>query len=192
MMKLKIVTLFLVLGYTVFSQTFDSLLLRAGMVFIEPLNLTKIKSVENGQMNWENAYKSSVDKFEIRYAIRPLDSFLQEYEENMKNKKEGDIYLNPNNWLKSSFEATLLNISGGQLPNYDVFDFQSVKEEFNADWGATALVKTIDEFGQGYEISLVVFLHKDNKGDCFIFYMGDDVAVISSQMEALFHNIKFK
>lgn len=187
---LSVVTL--LTSFRIYSQDFDSLLFRAGMSFKEIHNLTNVKPIENRQMNWEKAFKSTTDKFEVRYAIRPIDVYLKEYDDNIKNKQEGDVFIHPNKWFKASFETSLLNISGGEMPNYDAFDFQSVKQEFNADWGATAMVKPIDEFGQGYKFCLVVFLHKDNLGDCFIFYLADDVTVISYHMESLFHNLRFK
>jgi hypothetical protein len=44
-----------------------------------------------------------------------MDIQLKEYKEREANKKKGDININPNNWYKNVFEATVLDISGGQL-----------------------------------------------------------------------------
>ncbi|MBK8343209.1 MAG: hypothetical protein IPL12_07700 [Bacteroidetes bacterium] len=44
--------------------------------------------------------------FEVRYAIRPLDTLLREYTEKEKNKQPGDINLNPNNLYATLLKAT--------------------------------------------------------------------------------------
>ena len=173
-------------------KTFTQLLTRAKMTFEAPAGLTQTDPIENKQMNWELAYKHATKKFEVRYAIRPMDDALKVYEEREANKKEGDINIHPNKWYRSTFEMTVLNISGGQLPEYTVFDAQAVKKEFNADWGATTSVEVVEEFGKGYTFCLFVFIHKENLGDGYIFYMADEADVISEEMGAIFHALKFQ
>lgn len=173
-------------------KTAQELLDRAQLTFTVPEQLQATEPIENRQMNWELAYKHPEQKFEVRYAIRPLDTQIAAYEEFQKNKKEGDIMIDPNNWYSSVFDATILNISGGKLPQASEFDPDAVREEFNADWGATVLTETGEEFGQGYQYALVVTLHKDNAADVYIFFMGDDKEVIIEQMNEIFHALKFR
>jgi hypothetical protein len=165
---------------------------RAQLTLVVPEHLQSSEPIGNRQMNWEFAYKHPEKKFEVRYAIRPLDTQVAAYEEFQRNKKEGEIMIDPNNWYSSVFDATILNISGGQLPEATEFGTNAVKREFNADWGATVLTETGDEFGQGYRYALVVSLHKDNVADVYVFYMGDDKEVIIEQMDLIFHALKFR
>jgi hypothetical protein len=173
-------------------KEFLQLLERASMKFDEPTGYKRINPIENNQMNYEIAYKHPTKRFEVRYAIRPMDNLLKEHQIREKSKNKGDINIHPNKWYKSVFEATILNISGGQLPEYSIFDKEAVKREFNADWGATVGVTLEKEFGQGYKYCLVVFIHKDNLGDAFVFYLYDNKDLISEEMMPVFHNLKFK
>ena len=114
--------------------------------------------VKNRQMNWELAYRHPSKKFEVRYAIRPMDNHLKEYKKAEATKNPGDINIHPNKWFKSTFEATVLNISGGQLPEYGIFDKNAVKSEFNADWGATITVNVIKEYGHAFKLQKLIYI----------------------------------
>lgn len=173
-------------------KTYRKLLERAEMEFIMPVGLEETKPIENRQMNYEYALKVPGKKLEVRYAVRPMDKFLKSYEDFEKNKKEGDIMIHPNKLYTSLMQATLMNISGGQLPEIDAFDPDAVKEEFNADWGATAFVPLEKEFGQDYQYCLMVALHKDNKGDAYYFYMSDTQEGFTELMSSAFHSMRFK
>src|SRR4029078_4003442 len=127
--------------------------------------------IENRQMNYEYALISKSKDFEVRYAIRPMDNFIKEYNEREKNKKPGEINIHPNKFYAQTFQATVLNISGGQLPESTTFDKDAVKSEFNADWGATTTVELGKEFGQDYKYCMVVAIHKDNVGEAYYFYL---------------------
>lgn len=162
------------------------------MEFIQPKGMVMTEPVDNRQMNYEYALKIPKKKMEVRYAIRPLDNFLKEYEEFQKNKKEGDVMLNPNELYSSMMLATLMNISGGQMPEINEFDEDAVKEEFNADWGATAFVEAGKEFGQDYKFCLMVAIHKNGFADAYYFYMANTKGDLQALMGVAFHSLKFK
>jgi hypothetical protein len=170
-------------------ETFNELLKRSGLVFDSPLGLIPVKIVENRQMNYEYALKYPNKNFEIRYAIRPLDYLLNQFE---KSKKLGEISINPNKLYSSSLQATVLNISGGKLTDIAQFDKNSVKQEFNADWGATTFLDVGKEFGQNYKYCMVVAIHKDNLADVYIFYLSDTKIGFNELVEPAFHSLKFK
>ncbi|OFZ67188.1 MAG: hypothetical protein A3D92_16250 [Bacteroidetes bacterium RIFCSPHIGHO2_02_FULL_44_7] len=177
---------------TASAQTaFDSLLERAHLKFEVPENYTVVEPQFNRQMNWEASYRHPEKKFEIRIALRPMDVALAEYEHNMKTKEEGDIFIDPNKWYESTLQATILNISGGELPDYAVFGSEAVKQEFNADWGATVMVPTGEEFSFGYTYCLLVTIHKNNIGDAYVFYMLDDPEMVGQELDAVFHLLYF-
>lgn len=173
-------------------KIFARLLDRGELTLIKPGGLIEVQPIENEQMNYEYALKYPDKNFEIRYAIRPLDIVMKEYNESMKNKKEGEIILHPNKYYSPSMQATVLNISGGQLPNISAFDSQAVKNEFNADWGATTFVELGEEFGQSYKYCLVVALHKDDIADAYIFFVSDTKVDFDKNMQIAFHSLKFK
>jgi hypothetical protein len=172
-------------------ETFTELLDRAKMAFDKPKGLVETDPIENGQMNYEYALITENKDFEVRYAIRPLDELISKYNEDKKNGKPG-VAVHPNKLYSAAFEATVLNISGGQFPEPTIFDSEAVKEEFNADWGATNFIEVGKEFGQNYKYCVVVAIHKDNIGDAYCFYLSKTTENISSNMEKLFHQLKFK
>lgn len=148
---------------------FDTLLIESGLSFSPPEGMTEIAPIENMQMNYEKAYIDKDANFEVRYAIRQHDF----------------------NFPQTMFEMTVLNISGGQLPDYTAFSSQAVKEEFGADAGYTVLVNVGKEFGQNYKYCLLVYTFKKDVGDCYTFYLADDVFLISERMEPIFHALRF-
>jgi hypothetical protein len=187
----------LFLGLTSFKEdklpkTFTKLLDRGKMTFLRPDGLVEVPTIENEQMNYEYALKYPDKNFEVRYAIRPLDIIMKEYQESIKNKKEGETILHPNKYCSPSLQATVLNISGGQLPNIAQFDSDAVKTEFNADWGATTFVELGEEFGQSYKYCVVVAIHKDDTGDAYIFFLSDTKVDFDKNMQTAFHSLRFK
>lgn len=198
MKTLKSLTLILVvLGLTAFAPSkkadrWKELLERGKLVFEQPAGTEIIAPIENRQMNYEFAVKYPGQNFEIRYAIRPMDSLLLQYENNEKNKKPGDIFLHPNKYHPSLFQATALNISAGRYTDYTEFPKEAVKEEFNADWGATTFVPLGEEFGQKYQFCTMVAIHKENVADAYIFFMGNEKVDFEKLVLPAFYSLKFK
>ena len=174
------------------AVNFKNQLAKAGLSFEMPKGYTETKIISNQQMNYEYAIKHPEKNFEVRYAIRPLEDLIKSFNESEKNKKTGDININPNQFFASSFQATCLNISGGQMPRVNQFPKQAVKLEFNADWGATTFMKVGKEFGQQYQFCMLIAIHKDNLADAYIFYLSDKQETISELVEPVFHSLKFK
>jgi hypothetical protein len=195
-MKHVLFLLIALIGVSVNAQelpeTAETLMARAHLQYTIPTDFIQTDPIEYYLMNWEFSFKHPKKKFEVRYAIRPLDTAVKEYEEFQKNKKEGDILIDPNKVSKSLLMATIMNISnGGGMSGATNFDEAAVKSEFNADWGSAVMVETNETFGQGYKYCLAMMIHKDNVGDVFIFFMGNKPAVIRKEMESVFHNMVF-
>jgi len=148
----------------------ESKLDTSNMIFERPKDYIEIPVIENRQMNYEKAYKHPDENFEVRYAVRTHN----------------------NNFYKQIFEMTVLNISGGKLPEYTIFGTEAVKKEFGADAGATVAVELGKEFGQDYKYCLLVYIHKNNVGDGYIFYLADDKDIITKYMNPIFHALRFK
>jgi hypothetical protein len=178
-------------SYTL-PKTFTGLLKRANLTFQKPSGFEQTNNIENRQMNYEYALKYPQKNFEVRYAIRPLDDLISDYEKKEKNKKPGDINIHPNKLYAALLKSTTLNISGGQLPDVTVFGTQAVKQEFNADWGATTFVECSKEFGQNYKYCMIVAIHKENLADVYFFYLSDSKDGFDKLMDPAFHSLKFK
>ncbi|WP_298146309.1 hypothetical protein [Flavobacterium sp.] len=173
-------------------KTFTDLLDRGNLTFQKPTGLEETQIIKNLEMNYEYAIKYPQRKFEVRYAIRPLDNLIRDYNEKEKKKNRGEINIHPNKLYSSLLQVTTLNISGGQLPELTVFDKHAVKQEFNADWGATTFVEVGKEFGQEYKYCMIVAIHKDNCADAYFFYLSDTKDGYDELMDPAFHSLKFK
>lgn len=161
------------------------------MTFEMPKGFVETSVVANSRMNYDYAIKHETKHFEVRFALRPLNDLIKAYKELEKNKKDGDINLNPNKFYQTSLQATVLNISGGQMPQFSQFPPQAVKAEFNAEWGATSFFEVGKEFGQTYKYCMVVAIHKDNLADAYYFYLSDKQETINELAEPVFHCLKF-
>lgn len=154
---------------TIIYYTFEQLLDSAGMVFTAPNGYIETKPVHNMQMNYEKAYKHPRKKMEVRYAIR-----LHQYQ-----------------FFEQMFMVTVLNISGGQLPEHTSFNPDAAREEFGADGGATVFVSLGEEFGMGYKYCLFVYIYKAGVGDAYLFFMANDKDVILDNMMDGFYSLKY-
>lgn len=173
-------------------KAFRNMLEEGNLTFERPPGMEETGIIENRQMNYEFALKYPDRNFEVRYAIRPLNKLVKEYDAWEKNKGPADIQIHPNKLYASLLQVTTLNISGGQLPEVIEFDAQAVKEEFNADWGATTFVEVGEEFGQLYTYCMIVAIHKDNFADAYFFYLSDSKEQFGELMNPAFHSLKFK
>lgn len=169
------------------SNDFSGLLTRAQMTFTMPNGFDETPVINNRQMNYDYALKLPSYPFEVRYAVRPLDSLLKQNETNQKNGKPG---FDANQLYVGSFLAILMNISGGKTGQVHIFPKESVKKEFNADWGATSLVPLAKEFGQNYKTCVVVAIHKEHIGDAYYFYLFNQKED-TGLMPTAFYSLKF-
>lgn len=173
-------------------KSFADLLTESKMVFQMPNGLVETVTVDNDQMNYEFAIQYPDKKFEIRYSIRPLIGLIDKNKVNEKNKKPGDIFIDPNNFYLTSFQAIAMNISGGRFGGSKEFDKNSVQKEFNADWGMTTFVEAGKSFGQDYKYCMMMAIHKNDCADAYIFFMTDDKEHLMELAMPAFHSLKFK
>ena len=183
---------FISYSFSVKPDQFSELLTRSDLIFTQPENFTSVEIVDQNNMQYEYALKHNSKNFEVRYAIRPLDELLKTYEKKEKNKKEGDINIHPNKLYKTLLQSTTMNISGGYLPEMVVFDSLAVRQEFNADWGATTYVEVGNAFGANYKYCITVAIHKNNVADAYLFFLSDNTENFDDIMLTAFHSLKFK
>lgn len=183
---------FISFSFSVKPDNFTDLLSRSDLIFIQPENFSSVEIIDQNNMQYELALKHNTKNFEVRYAIRPLDDLIKTYEKKEKNKKEGDINIHPNNLYKTLLQSTTMNISGGYLPEIVVFDSLAVRQEFNADWGATTYVEVGNAFGANYKYCITVAIHKNNVADAYLFFLSDNTENFDDVMLTAFHSLKFK
>lgn len=172
--------------------SFQRQLENSAMTFEMPKGFVETTVIANKQMGYEYAIKHESKQFEVRFAIRPLSNLIKTYQEQEKNKKPGAVNIHPNRFYATSFQAIVLNISGGLMPQLSQFPKPAVKSEFNAEWGATTFCEVAKEFGQNYKYCMVVAIHKDDLADAYYFYLSDKQETISQFVEPVFHCLKFK
>lgn len=190
-----IIVLFLSLVADPLPAHFVSLLSRAAMTFDPPDSLLEAEIQSNSQMNYEYALDYPDKHFEVRYAVRPLDSMLARYHQDTAQKTPGSFSADPNKLHNALLQATLLNVFGGHLPQIKAFPPETVKKEFNADWGGVASGRPASTFGLGFQFCLVVAIHKDNAGDAYYFYLADSTITqpeFSRLLKPIFHALRFK
>lgn len=175
---------------------FGIMLLRTRLTYQPPAGMVETPCVANRQMNYEYALKTPGKKFEVRYALRPMDSLLVQYEAAKKDSNR--LMIDPNRYGRAAFQATLLNIGlggpdSGILPEISYFDSTAVREEFNADWGAVAFVQLGPEFGgKKYKYCVAVVIHKDNVGEAYFFYVSNKKEGMSELLDPAFHSLRFR
>ncbi|MFP9113665.1 hypothetical protein ACLI1A_06965 [Flavobacterium sp. RHBU_3] len=199
MKPLRIFTLLLI-AFTSFSFTassglpedFKKLLDRNKMSYIPAEGYAEVPVIANDQMEYEYAVKHKTVALEVRYAIRPMDNEITEYKKWLKNKPKGSTMINPDNLYEALFQTTLLNISGGNLPEIGPFPPAAVKSEFNADWGASSITTAHGGFAGKYKYCFAIALNKKGVGNAYIFFMANDQQLITDHFEEAFHSLKFK
>lgn len=150
-------------------------------------NPTRI--VNNPHMNYELAVRSRKVPLEIRYAIRRYDPSPRE------------AAVRPELEAQAEFMAVLLNIGTPANPkdptsailNSTEFEPKAVKNDFNAEWGATALVNPKKEFAGGFDRCMVVYIYRKRVGG-YIFYMFKDTQMQSAleEIEKVFTTMRFR
>jgi hypothetical protein len=90
--------------------------------------------------------------------------------------------------------AVVENIVGGE--NYNAYKrsaFHSlgVRNEFNADIGATYAAETKSGFSKGYKYVIIIAIHKVNVADAYTIFLCDNYNDIINEFLEAFHSMKF-
>jgi hypothetical protein len=191
---------FLLLSFICFSfssnntpKEFEQLLKRSQLELVIPDLFFPIKCIPNNDVSYDYALRYPGKFFEIRYSVHPLDSAILEFE---LKKNSNSKLSNPDSTWESGFRACLFNIASEtpismELPSIRYFDAEDDLKLFNADAGATALVKTGPSFGEDFKFCVAVVLHKQNIADAYIYYLfadKEDFPLVQQN----FYSLKFR
>ncbi len=162
-------------------RNFDSLLRQNGMQYALPPGFTSTRIVDNPDVVYDFAIKSSASKLEIRYRIWPVD---------MTNHGGA----NRNRIYPVMVHTMGLNISNGQSMQIKQYDPGDVRMEFGADAGATGTVRLDSKFGEGYTICMISVIHRDDLCDAYTFFLCDDPDVLMKALfsDRVYHALRFR
>jgi hypothetical protein len=167
------------------NEPFIRALDEAGFIFRETLlnDYTTAPITENEHMNYELAARRDKPGLEIRYAIRTFDP----------SPREASVL--PETMAEPLFLTTTLNIARREsdILNSTVFPSDSVKNEFNADWGASAIVIPKKEFAGNFDRCMVVFIYKKRAG-AFMFYLFNSRTqqAALTELQGVFYALRFR
>lgn len=161
-----------------------------GLNFTMPTSYEETFVKENKDLWYSFAIKDKNADFEVRYTVWSLKPEITEYK---KCKLDTNCTMvSPNVIYKGRIQANVLNMTGGQNWDIDLFPLQAVKEEFNADTGGSSFFEFNCGFGKGYKYGQMIYLHKDNVADVIITFMSNDKKIHSDLMMKSFHALTFK
>jgi hypothetical protein len=177
-------------SFTANYADFKSFIDECGMSFNIPDGFVAGVIFENPDMNYEYVLRYPDMDYEVRYAIRPI-----RYKEYANAEVRDELEsLRPfrNSQYEEIFKTVLHNITGRDNHRVQVFNPDSVKGEYNADWGATAFVELDSDFGTGFKYCLIVAIHKKDVADAYYFYLANSKENFMDYAKPFFHSLKFE
>ncbi|MES2574699.1 MAG: hypothetical protein V4572_07135 [Bacteroidota bacterium] len=195
-MKKIFITVFLtLLGLNSFSQNltveeFQKDAELAGLKFEMPIGYKITEVKKNRDLQYSFAIINEDGSMEVRYSLFPMKENLAEYEKSKDDKNV--IMINPNAMYTSLMVANGMNMTNGKMPEIKNFNTNSVKKEFNADYGGVTTFDFNCEFGKGYKIGQFVCLHKENVADVIITFLSNDINKHYELFKIPFHSLTFK
>lgn len=109
--------------------------------------------------------------FQIRYFVRPLDTWVADYDK--KSKKEREKSMHPDALCKSMMMLAVLDASGNKTSDYQASLYPELtKEAYNADWDAVALFES-GWPNEGFKYCYLLSLHKNGIADIYIYVLAD-------------------
>jgi len=163
---------------------FDKVLTEGKMTFNMPGGAVAVPVLKNIQMHYEYAITYPNKAIEIRYSVAPYASLRNSL---IKYQKPGDTTEAFNQKLDQMSKVNVLVIAqnvGGTGHDTTIrfrsYPAEALKKDFNANWGGAAyIVVKNNSFATDYKFCMMVFLHKDNAGDAYIMYLGNNARDVS-------------
>jgi len=152
------------------SAELTSALSRAKLSLEPPSGFETVAIQLSERWSYQYAIKSVDAKLEVRYAVLP----------------PGDDY-------EATFAAAVIKLDReGQLRGIGTFPYDSVREEFNADWGGALSFDVHPELTGEYTTGLAVFIHRDGVGNGMFVGLFDELAgKVEWEWDRAFHSLRF-
>ena len=182
-----------VLAQVRLPEEFVEQLTDGGLTFKESLfkGYVVVPVIENRHMNYELALGSANPRTEVRYAIRRYD------------RSPKDAAVKPEMMAEPIYTTTLWNIAEWTMPPEkggepkifasEAYPVESVRAEFHAAWGASALLVPRKEFAAGFDRCLVSYIYK-GRTSAFAFYMfnAKDTETAMNAFKPIYYAMQFR
>lgn len=182
-------TIFIISAQVPSKANFDSLLVRSKINFKMPDSCEEISVKFMRKIPHHYAVAPKDSSFQIRYWIRPLDTWFEKH--NKKSKKQKKNSMHPDAMCKSMMMLAVLDASGNKSRGYQVSQYPELtKEAYNADWDAVALF----ESGwpqEGYKYCYIFSLHKDGIADVYMYVLANEKEEFIYISKLMAKSIKF-
>jgi hypothetical protein len=168
---------------------FNNLLIQCDMSLTIPDGFIECPVIPNKDMEYEYALKYPDVPFEIRYTIRPI-SYKFYPNDSVKAVMESQKQYRNTAYL-ILLKSIIMNLSGGMGVQITEFDPATVRQEFHADWGATAFLQLNSDFGKEYDYCMIVAIHKKDVADAYYFYLSTFRENFRSYAHPFFYSLVF-
>lgn len=169
---------------------FDSLLTRAKIDFVMPDSCAAMDIEFMHKIPHNFVVGPSDSSFQIRYWIRPLDTWFERYDQLSKKEKKKSMH--PDALCKSMMVISVLDASRNKSQNYQVSQYPELtKAAYNADWEAVALV----ESGwptEGFKYCYILSLHKDGVADVYVYVLANTKEEFFKISALMAKSVRFK
>jgi len=146
------------------QKDFSTLIEENNMTFTMPKGFYEVPVRENNDLQYHYAMKDSATGNEMRYYVY---SDTNSYENTYGVPLNNDIMVN-------IFYSILMKVSGASkdnLPKVTQLKDRDMKIDYDANNGALSEFKLKSDFGKGYTYCIMKFVHKEDVGFFFVFWM---------------------
>lgn len=165
---------------------FYKLLKLTDMKFTMPADFQSVEvDIEKCEdVNYCHALKHRTKKLEVRYVIIP-------YRPAVKTEKK--VMVGSDLTYRISSSTIISNIAGDDSNILKTVEFkpEDVKDDFNADWGASTVMNTESKFGEGYKLVVVTSLYRSKKGEAYIIFLFDNYRDIMKEYNDAFYSLMY-
>ncbi len=168
------------------EAAFQKLLDEAGLTLTNPEGYVVLPPRQNALLDYEHAVRSTDNKLEIRFAVRPLQQVQIDYDD-----PHGSVP-DPNHIFPLIFESLAISLAGGGHTPIREYPQQMAQEVFNADWAAAAVFDVSKEFETGYSQGLLLAIHKSQISDAYSVFLFNDYAAVKPFIDSNLAALRFK
>ncbi len=150
------------------EDLFTALVKESGMQWRFPAGFVEVTPVDNPYLTYEKGIKSADGKLEIRYALRPINRVIIDYDDPHGATPD------PNHIFSRLFQSLTGNLSiGGNTPTREYMP-EDARKVFGADWAAMSIFDVDPEYSKNYPAAMLLAMHKNRTADAFIIFLFKD------------------
>ena len=164
--------------------TFAAQAAALGLTFQAPAGYTEVPIRKNFDVAYDHAVQSADQRIEMRFALRP-------YPDNMPAPARTREF----SW--TFFETAIMNLTHGGKTGESTAAEALHLDEFGADDARIVVIRFYEtnnqpeHFGNGYELCVAIFMHRDGVGDAYTFVLFKDPEATKLIDEAAMHSLRF-